>query len=320
MNASGGPINNILCIKDLDQYFLDGSFESEVYSNFKIQILLCANKTDASAVVCKYDEVIRQKMKGYFGLYTMDYLIDPNNFKNPGQPIGSGYYTRVSIGMSKYTTRFIASTTVHSNDEFLFDSFNHYVYPTYKEDKETIQTDDTNSGLIMTFVFRKYHNDLKYERKHKKLQNILAEMGGFIQLLYLVFTGLTSSFVSKKYYDKIINAVFNFELNNPSKNVKIKVMMKSRNMESVNSKNLSSLNALSFVNKNEKKTFPKLKDNFSKYMNWINNKSPLKMTNCEFLKNCFFPFKDETKTPLTKKLKRLKTGKHSIKQKLDISY
>ena len=50
----------------------------------------------------------------------------------------------------------------------------------------------------MYFVIRNYHNEIVYERSYKKLQNILAEIGGLFQVLYLIFLGLSYPSVSKQ--------------------------------------------------------------------------------------------------------------------------
>ena len=170
------------------------------------------NSTNPNDPICKPIEVIDEQMSGYFAFYTMDYLLDPNNYENPGQPVGKDYFSPISVGVTRNTNRYIATSIVNSNAGFLISSTKTQTYPTYKEDKETFLLDNTNSGFVMEFRLRKYHNDLVYDRTYKRFEKVLAEMGGFIQMIYLIFFIMTYPFVSKGYFEKLINTIYNFEI------------------------------------------------------------------------------------------------------------
>ena len=323
---AGSNLSDMLCVKNLDQYYMEGSFDTDIYYALIIKIFLCTNKTsDPNAVVCKSPDEIKKKM-GFFGLYYMDYLIDPKNFDQPGQSVGKGYFSPTSIGMTKSVARYIATTQISSNDGFIFNSFNYFTYPTFKQDDETLQIDSTNSGMAMKFVMRKHHNNMVYERRYKKLQNVLAEMGGFIQIMYLIFFAISMPFVSKKYFEKIINTVYNFE----SIEGTTKIFLKTKKIDKLpppSVKGATGLNTtLKFMSSNSKsmgtdKEKEKSKEKFLNFFTSLSKKLPLKTTIMEFLKDFLWPFKrNNSQTILGSKLKRLKKGKHLIKQKLDISY
>ena len=184
LGAPGGAIESLYCIKDLDKYQLAGSYDVEEYSFIELTVNACQNGTNKT--ICKPFDVIESSL-GYFALYQTDYLIDPQTFIEPGKPIGFDYFTPLSMGIQRYTTRYIADVTVNSNDGFLISDINYYKYPTYKVDKESLVIDAKNEGQVMYFVIRKDHNEIVYERSYKKLQNILAEIGGLFQVLYLAF-------------------------------------------------------------------------------------------------------------------------------------
>ena len=340
MRASRSPINELICIKDIEKYFIEGSFDSENFAYFEINIKICENKTDENAPICKSAEIIKENMSGFFAFYSMDYLVDPKNFENPGQLIGIDYFSPIGVGMKKNNYRLISTTKIYSDDAKIFNSRNYNFYPTYAEDKETLLFDTANKGVLMSFALRKYHNEKIYERKYKTFQQVLSEMGGIIQILYLVFYVLSSPFISKLYFEKIINSIYNFEDDHDAFS-KINETIVSKNKEkSMNdfvSNHLSSLQKnhrvnLNFIKGNTKKDLEKKKEKFLKYRVHIKNKSPLKATLCDFFRRPIlflkrnFDFSNrirsesEIKTPLTNKLKRLKKGKDLIKEKLNISY
>ena len=97
MTASGAPINQLYCVKDIDKYYIEGSFDAENYVFFEIFVNPFENNTDPSSVVCKTSEEINNKLSGFFAFYTTDYLIDPNDFNHPGKPVGKDYFSPISV-------------------------------------------------------------------------------------------------------------------------------------------------------------------------------------------------------------------------------
>ena len=333
MKAPGAPLNDLFCVKDYEKYFIEGSFDTEIYAYMQITVNTCVNKTnDISAPICKSQDEIKEGV-GFFAFYTMDYLIDPQNFEKPGQPIGKDYYTPISVGLTRNTNRYIATTKVISDDGFLLSSKNSQSYPTYNADKETLLLDSKNEGLLMDFYLRKFHNNLIYDRSYKKIADVLAEIGGFIHILYLIFLVLSYPFISKRYFEKIINSIYNFEFDgiepkkletktltitpiNPlSQNKSLVVKSKKDFQKKDNSQVSFAVNKIKIGGGNGK---------FMKSLIKIKNKLPLKTTLWEFIKGSLSfhsskteDGKDESKV---NKYKRLNTGKKSIMEKLDISY
>ena len=328
MTISGSPINQLYCVKDIDNYFIEGDFDADNYAFFEIKVNICVNNTDPSAPICKPFDQIQKATSGYFAYYTMDYLIDPQNFKSPGQAVGRDYYTPISIGISRKTTRYIATSIVNSDDGFLFTSKNAYIYPTYDNDFQTLLMDSKNQGYLMDFVLRMYHSENISERRYKKFQNVLAEIGGFIQILFLIFLSISYPIISKKYYEKLTNAIYNFEYENEksinnSKSIELQKPLKlvTSSQPKLNKKLKSStsdshklnVNSANFIQIIDKKNA--MDSKFLKYIMKIKNRLPLKMTSWEFIKETIFPFYQKKE-----KIKRINKGKKAIIEKLDISY
>ena len=335
INAPGSPINDLYCIKNLENYYIEGSFDTDNYAFIEIMITACQNKTEnSSAPICKSPEEIEAKLSGYFAFYTMDYLIDPNNFKNPGQQTGKDYFTPISIGMTRNTNRYIATSKINSDDGFLFSSINNYNYPSYYEDKETLLIDKSNQGLIIDFVLRKYHNDLIYTRNYQKFQDVLAQIGGIIQILSIFFSYLSFPFVDKLYFEKIVNSIYNFEGINLINRKSTKILNKSLIHYNQNLKSFQEIfgapnSNIVKVNPNTVQIIQNSKEiekerGFIKYLLKIQNKPPLQTTYWEFFKNKFFPLvlkkKSKKRIKDNFQYERLNKGKNLIIEKLDFAY
>lgn len=78
----------------------------------------------------------KKEIRRNFAFYTIDYLIDPQNFEYPGQPVGKDYFTPISVGMLRTTLRFITSAIMNSDNGFLFERSENYKYPAFENDKK----------------------------------------------------------------------------------------------------------------------------------------------------------------------------------------
>lgn len=276
----GAPLETLYCVKQgFDNiFYMGGSFESNEYDYFQISIKACKNSTDPSKPVCKPKEILKEKLNGFFGFYTTDYLIDPNNYEDPGKAIGKGYYSPISFGINRKTNRFISTSRFNSDDGFLLSSIKNFVYPTLKEDVETFSLDTKETGDLFKFLLKKHHSELIYERSYKKIQKVLAEIGGFIQALYLILLVFAHPFVTKIYFEKLINNVYNFE--KEEKGFKTTSSKKTIKFEKNSCLNIEALNK----NIQNPEKFDK---NFAKSWTGIQNRTPVYASLWNYIKGFF---------------------------------
>ena len=227
-NAPKAALNKLFCINEnyLDSMSISGSFDSDFYVNIKITIYPCINSTNNNNS-CQSREVMQNKLGGYFAFYTLDYVMDPNNYENPGVATGTDYFGYLKLGNVLRNSRFIATTIVNTDDGWLFTNQNTKKYPTYNNDKEAMMQGDDSTLTI--FRMRKFHTNMIIERKYKKLQDVLAEMGGILNIIYVLFALISHPFVKSDYQSKLANKCFNFEIVNEKKTKK-KLMKKKKKL------------------------------------------------------------------------------------------
>ena len=351
-SASGSPISRLYCIKKGldDTFFLAGSFDADLYVYVDIIIEICHNSTNDSYPVCKPFEEIQKKMSGYYAFYTMDYLIDPQDYENPGKGIGKDYFSPISVGFIRNTNRYIGTTNVNSDDgftDFIYSSSSFKKYPNYVNDKETLLMDSLDSGVLVQFRLRKDHNIMIYDRSYKKFENVLAEIGGFIQMMYLISFLFTYPFVSKLYFEKIINSIYNFEIadelrrslsqKNKTNSFTNKSIMSNKNlkelkpsksipirqnhfemMTNILSQKKSLSKSQSIKKKIDHKTSLKQNERVLKYMINIQNMTPLKTSFWEFFKGAFTSLMSCINKKALK-YQQLEVGITALSEKLDIS-
>ena len=199
---------NLFCLNKeiLENLKIEGTFDSSIYNHLFLTVEICNNLTYENK--CKSIEEIKKNMV-YFALYSIDHLINPNDHSNPGLKIGKDYFSHLSIGSKVFNSRFIARNEIRSEEGWLVSNIQNSYFPTIKQDKELLILN--GEDVVFEMAIRCNHSKMLYLRAYKNLAKVLAESGGFIQIMSIVFYVFNYPYSYRKYLLKITNTVFNFE-------------------------------------------------------------------------------------------------------------
>ena len=211
---SGSKLQDLLCIKKGQDFKIRGNFDSHHFEYVFILIKTCSNSTTKN-LTCKSQEEIDQKLQqGFFALYSTDYMIDGRNHKNPGIKIGRDYYIPTTPNMHKTINKFVASNSVVSDEGWILNDEKTFDYYTYYQDKESFEFSTYKTGEAKTLIdlsIRKASSEKVYTRRYKKVQNVFADMGGFMNIIFLFLYLISSPINSRLYFQDLANKLFNFE-------------------------------------------------------------------------------------------------------------
>ena len=139
----------------------------------------------------------------------MDYIVNPADYANPASPYGIDYFGFVRPSTTLMSNRYIAITDVSTNFGWMMDDFSQERIPTLDKEKESITIGD-NTTLVV-YCIRRSHTKKEIQRSYKKLQEVLAEIGGILNVLFLLFRSVAYPLVHQQFFKKLANSVFNFE-------------------------------------------------------------------------------------------------------------
>ena len=180
---------------------------------------------------------------------------------------------------------------------------------------------------LIEFVIRKSTYETIFTRKYKKIQNVLAEMTGFLQIIFFFLYIISSPFIKKEYYETLTNSLYNFELDeNDLKTMKnqrkikrcstLETGEKLKNIKTLintvecKNENLIEIGNTSQINTKKKRSDDKLVNYFFKM-----KENPLNLTMTELVKSLFVK-----KPKLLEKINQRKTGISNILSQLDLKF
>lgn len=167
---------------------------------------------------CKKDEEIDQYISTHVGLEMelIDNFIDVTNYKDPY----TKYFYKITNGFSSstYTVNHLNfnPSSVKTHNGFMFDNI--YEEKSYIFDQNEKQTDNSEkTGIYCSFYFWMQNRIQLYERTYKRIQDIIASVGGTTKLISVIASCLNflyNKFVVYLDTEEILNHISSMCLNN----------------------------------------------------------------------------------------------------------
>ena len=212
-------ISNLYCIaKDYDGvFYLNQVYGQEAYQQITISIEICQNTTNNSN--CKSpDEINNMLIGGFFGIQSADYIINPSNYDNPSQMFVRHYFVPTTPSLVKQYYRYLKTSYLESDKGWITNDVINTAYTQFDSDQNFFDvyasadfTQDPTPRQIVYVEMEKSNYQTNYIRTYEKIQTVLAQLGGFINILYLVFFVISYPLKTKIFYDTVCNKLYNFE-------------------------------------------------------------------------------------------------------------
>ena len=212
---TNGEFNNSYCLSQLD-FDLTGGFIYENLSLIRLDIYPCKNSTNNS-YHCKPQEVIDSFLAGgYFSILLKDIGLNPNNFSYPILPTLQDLYTTISSKFFRDLILYYEITEIKTDYGIFFENIQRKRYLKFDKKIETLFLRDQekyyNGESIIGIQIRLSDNIHLQSREYKKMHNVFATTGGYMQMINTIF--LLLSLIPNKYlYDNlIIGNLFDFDI------------------------------------------------------------------------------------------------------------
>ena len=212
-----GEFNNSYCLSELD-FVLTGGFIYDKLSLIRLDIYPCVNSTENN-FHCKPQEIIDSLMAGgYFSILLKDVGLNPGNFSDPILPTVQDMYTTISKDFYRDLIIYYEITEVRTDSGIFFKDVNSKRFLKFDKKVETffLRSDENyyNGESVIGVQIRLSDNIHLQNREYKKMHNVFATTGGYMQMLNTVFS-LLSIFPNKFFYDNIIvNKLFDLDIKN----------------------------------------------------------------------------------------------------------
>jgi len=203
----GFPFQDYYCIDKNEALIIKGSISSEDFSYIEGQIKMCNNATSNGS--CASQETLDLKLNGVTTyLYYIDKYLDLNNYDKPINQFFKQYVATAS--MLTYTVLDISMKQIQFSDDIGFLTTDKVMNHVLAVDVIIKQIDFRPSDHFIDIVLHYGSNVDIYNRQYKKVQQAVAETGGMLSILKLIFGRLISLYSEIKYFTFLSGLFFNF--------------------------------------------------------------------------------------------------------------
>ncbi len=202
---SNHPLNQTYCIKNLNESIF-GTFQKEKYSFIYIELFECKNTTESKN--CLPQEQIDYYLNGTFiSIAYQEIVIDPCNYNMPNQPIIGEYYTTISHNYFKEIHMYFKEVEIITDKGILFNQKQSKKFSQFADVYDMISF-KINSQNFAEISIKVYHKTDLYTRNYIDLENVIANIGGFVKFMSMIFYFLHYIFLQGGINEKIINKLF----------------------------------------------------------------------------------------------------------------
>ena len=277
-------LNNSYCFNDYN-YTLKGGYKYDEIGYVKIFIYPCVNDTNNNNH-CKPRYIIDQYFnKNHFSILAGDTALNPDNYTNPGIPILMNTYTNIDKFMKKdYIVKYTITEIETDRGLFINDIKKEKYLKFTKDFDQTFIVDENyylSGNEILTMTIRLEDNIYFQKRTYKKMAEVFATTGGYMQLIYSIFALISLLTKTMNIEKKLLNSLFYF-------NIKQKKVILS--IEYKKKLNYTTTGAYAEKTDDEIKGIRQITKNFeinrnSNFIPYLAKKSPMLKKYSKYMKN-----------------------------------
>lgn len=213
-----GELLNSYCLKDFDYNLtFAGGYKYEKMTYIRIKIFPCVNTTENNNHCKPQEEIDFYFTSGYFSILLKDIGLNPSNYSYPIIPTLQDLYTTVDRRLYRNYILNFGITEIHTDTGLFNENIKKDKYIQFRKELQNFSfrdESDYKGGKEACIVqIRLDDTILIQKRAYTKISEILSRMGGYMQLMNTVFL-LVSILINKINSEiKIVNSIFNFDLN-----------------------------------------------------------------------------------------------------------
>ena len=209
-------LDNSYCLLDFGNITLKGGFQYDELGYIKINIYPCVNKSENNNN-CKSKEFIEDYFSNnHFSLLAKDTALNPNNFSFPGMPILLNTYTAINrFVKTNYLIKF-AVTEIETDLGLFTQDLKTDKYLKYIKDFSELNFIDSDyffsGNEILSLSIRLEDNIYFQKRTYKKMAEVFASTGGYMQLINSIFSIIIILTKRMNIEKKLLNSLFYFNI------------------------------------------------------------------------------------------------------------
>lgn len=197
-------IDNYYCPKDKD-FQIGGEFNSNFYSNIYFEIKRCDPKLKKCASKDHIDSILSDNT------LTMPFvfpLFNPDNYTHPIMISSKDYWIKLDATMYTQVEFFPFKEYFSTDIGFLEEDLLTFYYYNRNDDFKKDINFARDDNLVLRFYMTANNLEINTMRYYKKITDVFGELGGLVEIFFLVAGFISQFFNNYSMQEQMINSFF----------------------------------------------------------------------------------------------------------------
>ena len=184
-----------------------GEFAAPEFQYIRIAFGICANTTENNNH-CQPLETIVSKLKiGYVSLFLPSYNRDLGNYTHPMSTIGENTFTTISYNYTKVIDIYYEEHLIYTDHGTLYTIYENESFDVVSKHTEMLDLIPNPKRFIyfdikMSTLLKEYYRD------YAKVINFISDLGGFIQIIFVVLFFVVGPITDFLYLVNLLNVMY----------------------------------------------------------------------------------------------------------------
>ena len=220
------------CISNIqkNEIYLNENWGHNNFTMIQIKFIDCDNKTGTCS---NKDEINNYLNSADLSFYIINNLVSTKNYKNPFIIHLKESSLKISHNYKVSITQYLKHIRVESDDGLLFNSNNYKDSFTLGEFNHDIIL-ERDSSTFLSLSIQLDNTFQKYQRKYYKFQDLAAQVGGVVNICFVICSLILNLYEKNCFFEYLINHFFEVRLDEVQKTIKLKNYRKNLHDKKIN--------------------------------------------------------------------------------------
>lgn len=179
------PLSDAYCLDFGNDTYIQNDYATPNSTFINYFVSIC--DTDAHKKPCHNDTIKRKWLSEFYAYtYFPNYFIDPNNYENPATLYYDVYIQKIGMDMWRRNRFQFGNTQIKTDYGFFFEDWNLQTITQLQDVTTEIDLRAEDPTLKFTITLENPRLVQQYTRYYNKLQSLLVNLGGMLNLIYTV--------------------------------------------------------------------------------------------------------------------------------------
>lgn len=246
------PVNCIAFDQpELDKIELAGGFDTALSKIIIAEMHMCDSSTSST---CADNDTMQLYLSGgYVNILYNGIAVDPNNYSNPNTGFQDYYYTMISPVNYHEVWIGVGHIEIITDSGWLTDNIKTLDFSATQKTSEGMISTPHPDKILASVAIQLSTSEVYHYRTYKKVQDVLAEIGGLTDFVLLILLIVISPYLKIKFNESIMNELFSVRIaskNNVSHSEKSNTKITKNTQPSPKKIRLVSKDDTSFIQQN----------------------------------------------------------------------